>query len=258
MLKIEIPKFCPCCASTLEIINEQLFCRNVCCGAQLNKKLEHFTKVLGIKGLGPKTIEKLNLSNLMEIFYIDKDYLVECTGSDRLSDKLLEEIDKSKQADLSTVLAAFSIPLVGNTAAKKIAAVVSSIDDITSETCISAGLGDKVTSNLLNWVSLDYLEIKEFLPFSFKSNQDKNIACKNNISICITGKLSSYKTKAEATKVLETLNLSIVDSVTKSLTYLVDESNKESAKRKKAEEYGVIIITDLNDFVSNFNKEKIK
>ena len=60
------------------------------------------------------------------------------------------------------------------------------------------------------------------------------------------------------TKVLETLNLSIVDSVTKSLTYLVDESNKESAKRKKAEEYGVIIITDLNDFVSNFNKEKIK
>ena len=86
----------------------------------------------------------------------------------------LEEIDKSKQADLSTVIAAFSIPLVGNTAAKKIAAVVSSIDDITSETCISAGLGDKVTSNLLNWVSLDYLEIKEFLPFSFKSNQDKN------------------------------------------------------------------------------------
>ena len=56
MLKIEIPKFCPCCASTLEIINEQLFCRNVSCGAQLNKKLQ----ILGNKTIYVKKISQKN------------------------------------------------------------------------------------------------------------------------------------------------------------------------------------------------------
>jgi NAD-dependent DNA ligase len=45
-----------------------------------------------------------------------------------------------------------------------------------------------------------------------------------------------------------------VDSVTKTTDFLVDEENGTSAKRKKAEQYGIIIITDLNDLL----KENIK
>jgi NAD-dependent DNA ligase len=41
-MKIKIPTNCPCCEYTLELVNDQLFCRNQACGAQLGKKLEHF------------------------------------------------------------------------------------------------------------------------------------------------------------------------------------------------------------------------
>ncbi|NDB57321.1 hypothetical protein EB001_02545 [bacterium] len=249
MQKIEIPTTCPCCSYTLETVNEQLFCRNLSCEAQLGKKLEHFTKTLGIKGFGPKTIEKLGLADITELFYLERDSVIESLGSEKVADKLLDEIERAKGADLATVLASFSIPLVGGTASKKIASVVSSIEEITQETCKQAGLGDKVTSNLLNWISMEYPEMKEFLPFSFKSSQVKPVST-SGPTICITGKLSSFKTKSEAAKILEAAGFIVVESVTKTLKYLVDEDNKGSTKRKKAEEYGATIVTNLTDFVS--------
>lgn len=138
---------------------------------------------------------------------------------------------------------------MGGTASKKIASVVGSIEEITQETCKQAGLGEKVTSNLLNWINLEYPEMKEFLPFSFKSDKVKpsNV---DGPTVCITGKLTSFKTKAEATKILEAAGLIVVESVTKTLKYLIDEEDKGSTKRKKAEEYGVTIVTNLKDFVS--------
>ena len=249
MQKIEIPTTCPCCFYKLETVNEQLFCRNLSCEAQLGKKLEHFTKTLGIKGFGPKTIEKLGLADITELFYLERDSVIESLGSEKVADKLLDEIERAKGADLATVLASFSIPLVGGTASKKIASVVSSIEEITQETCKQAGLGDKVTSNLLNWISMEYPEMKEFLPFSFKSSQVKPVST-SGPTICITGKLSSFKTKSEAAKILEAAGFIVVESVTKTLKYLVDEDNKGSTKRKKAEEYGATIVTNLTDFVS--------
>ena len=95
--------------------------------------------------------------------------------------------------------------------------------------------------------------MKEFLPFSFKSTP---VVASNETgeTICITGKLVSYKTKAEATKLLEAAGFRVVESVTKTLNYLVDEDNKGSSKRQKADQYGVTIVTNINDFL----KDKIK
>lgn len=247
-MKIEIPENCPCCAYTLELVNDQLFCRNTACSAQLNKKLEHFCKVLQIKGFGPKTVAKLNLGDITEIFYLDRDSVVEALGSEKTADKLLDEIERSKSASLNTVLASFSIPLVGDTAAQKICAVVDNIHQINHETCREAGLGDKVSSNLLNWLATDFPELEEFLPFSFRS-QSKIAVSADTKTVCITGKLTSFKTKAEATKTLTQSGFVVVDSVTKTTNYLVDEQQNSSAKRKKADEYGVTIITNLNNFL---------
>ena len=253
-MKIEIPTTCPCCEYKLELVNDQLFCRNTACGAQLGKKVEHFCKTLGIKGMGPKSIEKLNLQDLTELFYLDQDSVVEALGSEKTALKLLDEIDRAKSADLATVLASFSIPLVGATASQKICSVVEHISEINYETCKQAGLGDKVTENLVGWLQTDFPDLQEFLPFSFKSNRNSTSnSNSNNKTVCITGKLSSYKTKAEAYKALETAGYKAVESVTKTTDYLVDEEDKASTKRKKAESLGIQIITNLNTFL----KEKI-
>ncbi len=253
-MKIEIPTTCPCCDYPLETINSQLFCRNTACSAQLQSKVQHFCKTLGIKGMGPKTVEKLDLQDLTEIFYLDSDIVAEALGSEKTAVKLLDEINRATQADLSTVLASFSIPLVGATASKKLCSVISNIDEISYETCKQAGLGDKVTQNLLSWLETDFREMREFLPFSFRSNNSSVVSSEKRATVCITGKLSSFKTKSEAHTALEAAGFTPVDSVTKTTDYLVDEEDKGSSKRKKAESLGIKIITNLNTFLKEKHK----
>lgn len=253
-MKIEIPKNCPCCDYPLQTVNDQLFCRNTACSAQLGKKIEHFCKTLGIKGLGAKTLEKLQLADITEIYFLEEDDLKLALGSDKLASKLLEEIDKSRTADLTTVLPAFSIPLFGSTASTKLCQVVSSVQEITAETCKQAGLGDKVTSNLLSWLETDFQEMKEFLPFSFKV-ANKPVVLADAKSVCITGKLSSFKTKAEAYAALTAAGFKVVESVTKTLDYLVDEDNKGSTKRTKADSLGISIIQNLNKFLEEVKND---
>jgi NAD-dependent DNA ligase len=238
------PTECPCCEYPLEKVGDQLFCRNIACPAQTAKKVEHFAKVLGIKGLGPKSIEKLQVMELTELFYLDKEEVAEVLGN-TIATKLLDEIERAKGAMLETVLASFSIPLIGNTASKKLCLVVSSIDEINQETCKQAGLGSKATQNLLTWLETEYLELKEFLPFTFKSSNNAT----SGDTVCITGKLKSFNKKADAEKQLQAAGFTVVDSVTKTTKYLVDEGNAGSSKREKAEKYGIIIITDLNDLL---------
>lgn len=246
-MKIEIPTHCPCCNYKLELVNDQLFCRNQACDAQLSKRVEHFCKTMNIKGMGAKTIEKLGLADITELYYLELEEVSNLLGSIKTAEKLLSEIDKSRSAPLHQVLASFSIPLVGNTASTKISTVVNNIDEINLETCKQAGLGDKVTQNLLGWLELDFKEIREFLPFSFRSEMPAT----NTIGpvVCVTGKLSSYKTKAEAYKQLTDHGFRISETVTKTTDYLVDEEDKGSTKRKKAETLGIKIITNLDTFI---------
>ena len=246
-MKIEIPTQCPCCSYKLELINDQLFCRNQACDAQLSKRVEHFCKTMGIKGMGAKTIEKLGLADITEIYYLEQSEVAQQLGSQKVAEKLISEIDRSRSAPLNQILASFSIP-VGNTASTKLCGVVSHIDEINLETCKQAGLGEKVTNNLLNWLETEFTEMRNFLPFSFQ-NEISVINNSNIQSICITGKLSSFKTKAEAYKVLTEHGFAVVESVTKSTSYLVDEEGKSSTKRKKAEQLGVKIITNLQIFL---------
>lgn len=245
-MKINIPTTCPCCDYPLERVSDQLFCRNTSCSAQLNKKIEHFTKTLGIKGFGPKTIEKLNLVDITEIFYLDRSDTIAALGSEKVADKLLDEIERSKSASLATVIASFSIPLIGGTASSKIASVVSSIKEITPDLCMEAGLGEKATSNLMEWIETEYVELEDFLPFKFTSQ----VSVASDLeTICITGKLKSYKTKAEAAVDLANAGYRVVENITKNTNYLVDEENKNSSKRKSADKYGITIITNIIDFL---------
>jgi NAD-dependent DNA ligase len=198
--------------------------------------------------MGSRTIEKLELADITELFYLDVEQVAEALASAKTAQKLLTEIDAARNADLATVLASFSIPLVGQTASKKLCSVVKHIDEITQETCKQAGLGDKVTQNILNWLHTEFVELREFLPFSFRSETSSS-ANSDQKTVCITGKLSSFKTKALAYAALTSAGFMPVETVTKATDYLVDEEDKSSTKRKKAEQLGIQIITNLETFL---------
>ncbi len=67
--------------------------------------------------------------------------------------------------------------------------------------------------------------------------------------MCISGRLSSFKTKAEAEKELLRNGYSTKDSVTSNVNYLINESGVESAKTKKARDLGIPIITNIQKLI---------
>jgi len=247
MTIIEAPTNCPSCSSALEEVNYLLFCRNPHCGEKLAKLIEHFAKTLKIKGLGPATISKLDIVSLEELYELTLEDFVELLGSSLLGIKLVDELQRSKSAPLNVLLPAFSIPLIGKTASEKLSKVCEDIEEIDYDLCRKAGLGEKSTASLLNWLEMEFYQ-QSMLPFSFKfdNNQTTNIT---HGTVCISGKLTSYKTKAEAHSKLQELGYAVKTSLTKDVTILVNESGVESAKTKKARDSGVQIITNLLNFI---------
>lgn len=244
-MRIQPPINCPSCNYPLEWINDNLYCKNPNCVATAQKLVEHFAKTLKIRGLGPASIEKLEINSIQEIYEIDIPYITVCLGSVKLAVKLFDEINKSKQEPLNTVLPAFGISLIGKSATDKLSIVCDSIFDIDEQICRSAGLGPKATENLMNWLIEDF-ENYVHLPFSFKFDKEPS---GNKGVICISGKLSSFKTKKEAAKVLKLLGYVVKDSMTKDVTILVNESSRETDKTRKARESGVTIINNLKTFI---------
>ena len=251
MTEIQAPTHCPSCNSSLEWSNHLLYCRNSDCDSQSAKKLEHFAKTLKIKGLGPASINKLGLTSLEEIYTLDLDVICEKLSSEKLGHKLFEEIEKSKLVALETLLPAFSIPLIGKTAAEKLSKVCNRIEDIDSDSCTAAGLGQKATENLMRWLRVDFYSYYDgILPFTFRFSEASSItSVEPKGTVCISGKLNSYKTKAEATKVLEDLGYTVKSSLTKDVQILINESGIESSKTQKARESGVQIIENLKTFI---------
>lgn len=246
MQAIEAPTHCPACDSVLEFIAPQLFCRNASCSAQKQKGLEHFAKTLKIKGLGPAAIAKLQLEDFDQIYSLSEEEIAVALGSEKVASKLYAEIENSRSAPLELVLPALGIPLIGNTAARKLSDTVTSLFEINADTCSSAGLGPKATENLLTWLHKDYYAFYDgLLPFDFKFSSSQKEERVTKGIVCISGKLKSFSTKAEATKALEEAGYEVKSSITKAVTILVNESGVESAKTKKARESGVIIVENI-------------
>ena len=253
MQQILPPTNCPACGSTLEWEKDQLFCKYTNCGGRSHKIVEHFAKTLKIKGLGPRTIEKLEISSIYDLYQIPLEMMIDALNSEKLAVKLHREIKNSKNTDLVDLLPAFSIKLIGRTASAKICSIIRNIDDINEDSCKEAGLGPKATDNLLNWLIEDFTNGYDRLPFRWQQltrietkSQDKGV-------VCISGKLKSYSTKAAATKVLEKQGYLVKSSLTKDVNILVNESGIQSAKTRTAQERGVIIITNLKSFLLEKN-----
>ena len=241
MSKINIPINCMSCNSTLVRIKDQLFCQNNLCPAKTSKRLLHYIKTMKILGLGEKTLEKLNIETINELYEFTEQGLIDTLG-EKIGTKIYKEINKSKETTLQRFLAAQSIPLIGKTAGEKIGNTVSSISEITEEICKKAELGEKATNNLVNWVHNEYIE----LPITFIEAEP----VQSGLAICISGRIPGY-TKAKIKELLLDYNVTVKDSVTKDLDYLITNEGN-TAKVNKAKTYNIIVM-NFSDFM-----EKIK
>lgn len=251
MIEIKAPSHCPECNDPVIWKNDIIYCVNPNCSAKNKKAIEHWAKTMKIKGLGPQSIEKLELCTIPEIYELEEEDLVVALGSQKLAEKLYHEIEKSKLAPLEMVLPAFGIPLIGNSATQKLCSVLATLNELTFEKAKQAGLGPKATENLMKWFNEKYLtEYVDVLPFSFRPNKrvGEQLILNKGV-VCITGKLKSVKSKAEAENLLKKVGYQVKPSITKEVTVLLNESGIESAKTQKAREAGLRVITNLRELI---------
>lgn len=247
MKEISPPTNCPGCNSVLVRVNDLLYCKNRSCSQKLQKVISSFATNMKIKGLGPATISKLELSDISDIYALDENIVYDKLGSVPLTTKLLNQIEISKKIGLRTILSSFSIPLFGKTASEKLCSKINDITDITEQVLLEAGIGEKTTNNFMQWFENDYQHKYQVLPLSWKNAERSKVS--TGPVVVITGKLVSFKTKDVAKTELQNKGYNVKTSITKDTKYLVNESALASAKTKKAEAMGIIIITDIKDLL---------
>jgi len=250
MQQILPPTTCPTCDSVLVWERDQLFCENTTCSGKTHKMIEHFAKALRIKGLGPKSIEKLEITSIFDLYQLPLEMMIDALNSEKLAVKLYREIQNSKNQELVDLLPAFSIKLIGRTASNKICSHIRCISDIDEDICKEAGLGPKATDNLLDWLIEDFTNGYDRLPLLWKQLTHIEVVDSTNKEVvCISGKLKSYSTKAIAKTLLEKNGYIVKSGLTKDVTILINESGIESAKTRTAQDKGITIITNLKDLL---------
>ena len=251
MHAIIAPESCPSCGSILEWRSDLLYCNNDLCGKKVSKRLEHWGKTLKIKGLGPSTIGKLEVENLHELYDLTREDIIEKLSSEKLGEKLYVELQNSKTAPMNAVLPAFSIPLIGKSATEKLSKYINDIFDLSFDKCRKAGLGPKARDSLMRWYEVDFIHLQD-LPLNWTFEQRQPVRYSRG-TICISGKLKSFKTKAEAESVLTRKGYTVKNRLTEDVSILINESGIESAKTKQARNRGIKIVTNLLDFIGESN-----
>ena len=244
------PSHCPSCDSELVWKNDLLYCVSSSCGEQSFKAVEHFAKTMKIKGLGPASIRKLGWTCPSEIYRTPRASILASLGSAKVTTKLLAEIVNSYNAPLELLLPAFGIPLIGKTATLKLSETVKTIHEINADTCERAGLGPKATDNLLHWMVESFPHFYGTVGFTWTFSATPPPAVSKG-TVCISGRLKSFKSKADATTALNAAGYEVKSSLTKQVGFLINEGGAESAKTRQARQTGVTIVTDLRSFLEN-------
>lgn len=245
--KIELPKGCPSCGGELEFVNSQLFCFNSAeCPAQSTKKLQHFCKVLKIKGFGEKTVEKLEITKISELINLNVDYCKSKGLGDKTSQNLVDQIQDrlEKKIYVSDFISGMSIPLVGSTLGKKLAAI--RISDLTYDKIKSVGGGDKAANNILAWLNTEWTNELAPLWEQYLVTDTIKEKTERKGAVCITGKLTDFPNRAAASEHLKSLGWEVKSSVTKAVDYLICEDSSKSSSYKKAESLGIPVTSIKN------------
>lgn len=255
----EIIKQCPICSCDTEIRGDFLYCSNENCKSKLANKIAHFCgrNAMEISGLSIKKAEIMINNNLLtgiESLYSLKDnknklYSLEGMGI-KSTNKLIDEIEKSKVVKPYNFLYALGIPQIGLETAKVICKEIN-IKNIfkmkLNDFRAISGLGDVASEKIFKYINENRKLVEFFLDMLIFENDNMEVINSNikDKIFVITGKVDRFTTRNELKAKIESLGGKVTGTVSKNTDYLINndiESN--SSKNKKAKELGVEIINE--------------
>lgn len=263
---IEMPTICPVCGEAVVVKEDKtskfLMCGNEECEGKLINRLTHFCgkKGLDIKGLSKATLEKLInfgwLNSKVDIFSL-REHQIEWLRKPGFGPKsvanLLDNIDKAKTTTLDKFICSLGIPLIGETASKKLVEIYPTWEDFMNSFVLFdrydeiEGFGPEMDKAITNF---DYSEANEIVKYlTFEKNNDIIISeSESNLkdkTFVITGSLNHYKNRDELKKVIEANGGKVVSSVSSKTSYLINNDvNSTSSKNVSAKKLNIPILTE--------------
>ena len=258
-----MPDKCPICGAGLVLTESgiDLKCPNDLCPARNIESLIHFCdrKAMNIEGLGERIIEDFYnmkfITSIIDIYNIKdrKEELIELEGfGDKSVNKLLDNIEKSKQNSLEKLLFAIGISGIGEKNAKILAKKFMNIDnlmnasleDLTNISDVGPILANSIYNFFRNEDNIKLInDLKnigmnmDYLGAQIKENEELL-----NKRIVVTGTLKKY-TRDEIQNLIELNGGLWSTSVTKK-TYAVIVGENPGSKYDKAKELNIPIWTE--------------
>ena len=256
---VTLPTHCPACGEPLHRFEGEVAirCINQGCPAIVRESLFHFgaRKAMDIEGLGYQTISQLLDANLItdyaSLYELREEDVAKLPGKGELSArKLAEGIEKSKTAELSRVIFAIGIRMVGERAAKLLADRFGSIEALmnaTAEELVEvAEIGPKVAEAITFYFSVpanrERMEKMQRLgvsPRHVSAVLGDRLAGK---TLVVTGTLARYS-RDEIHKLIEREGGKPSGSVSAKTSYLI-AGEAAGSKLEKAKSLDVPILTE--------------
>lgn len=266
-----IPDKCPICGGETRIVKENdsevLMCINDNCKGKLLGKLSHAVSrnALDVDNLSEATLEKFIsfgwLNSIKSIYHLSdykgKMYSLEGFGKKSV-DKLLDSIEKSREATLDKFIYSLSVPMIGKSASKDIAKHFKyNFDEFYH--CFSCGYGyfwnlkvdgiGVVASNNIQKFAITYadkvFELSKEFTFKIPSESNNTQNTLQGKTFVITGSLEKFNNRDELKSVIETHGGKVSGSVsTKTFALINNDIESSSSKNKKAKSLGVQIINE--------------
>jgi len=258
----EFIKSCPVCGGPIERKGSEAdhYCVNDDCPAKNMEGLIHFSSrgAMNIEGLGERIIELFYnegyLKTIPDIYRLHerRDKLIVRAGFGVKSiDKLLSNIEKSKDNSLEKLVFGLGIRFVGSKVSKVLAMHFKTLSDMmdASETEFKAvdEIGDKIAASLVTYFNDEDNKslIQELADLGINMTYDgpeKQTGVFDGKTFVITGKLPNL-TRNEAKLIIEKQGGKVTSSVSKNTDYLLAGEDAGS-KYDKAEKLSVRIIDE--------------
>ncbi|KKI91398.1 NAD-dependent DNA ligase LigA [Bacillus sp. SA1-12] len=255
-----MPTHCPACESELVRIEGEvaLRCINPQCPAQIKEGLIHFVSrnAMNIDGLGERVVAQLFQEGLIkdvaDLYRLTREQLLDLERmGEKSTDNLLRAIEQSRENSLERLLFGLGIRHVGAKAAKTIAQVFESIDQLkqaSKDDLIAINeIGDKMADSVVTYFenpdvqhlvdelkSLGVNTLYKGPKLVKPEESDSFLAGK---TVVLTGKLEQL-TRNEAKEGIERLGGKVTGSVSKS-TDLVVAGEAAGSKLNKAQELNI-------------------
>ncbi len=257
--EFETPKVCPSCDKKTTVDDIRLFCKNSSCPAQLKEQILNFISKIGIDDLSSKRLEELIkvglVHDIVDLYKLEKEELLKLDKvKDKLANKLIESIEKSKNVTLTTFLGSLGIQGGAfNKCEKVVLAGFNTLEKVKSLTVEQLmnieGFAEKSATEFHRSLQekIPLIEKLEKYGFEFKETSIKSDTKISLKKICITGTLSRKRSDIE--KAIRESGGIVVGSVSKNTDFLLtNEENSSSSKFKKATTLGISIITEEDLF----------